>query len=171
VVTGHLSLAYAAGARWPRAEFAALVVAAILPDLADFVLPKGRGCRTPCEIYTHAFPAIFVLAVAMAAVAWFIWHRRDTALLSGALVLMHVVFDFPTGHKPLWSGGPAVGLDLYRFQAADFALESAMMTVAWVMLRRSPSAPRWAVHPVTLGVLVTIQAAVDIWQHRTFGGG
>jgi len=169
VVTGHVSLAYAARARWPRAELVALVVAAMLPDLADFVLPKGRECRTPCEMYTHAFPAVLVLTVAMAALAWGIWHRRVTALLAGAMVLLHVVFDFATGFKPFWFGGPSEGFNLYRFQAVDFAIESAMMTLAWVILRRSPSAPRWAVHPVTLGVLVTIQAAFDIWQYRMFG--
>ena len=149
----------------------ALVVAAILPDLADFVLPQGRQCRTQCEMYTHAFPAVLVLTVAMAALAWGIWHRRVTALLAGAMVLLHVVFDFATGFKPFWFGGPSEGFNLYRFQAVDFAIESAMMTLAWVILRRSPSAPRWAVHPVTLGVLVTIQAAFDIWQYRMFGGG
>lgn len=168
MITGHVSLAYAARARWPRAPLVALLVATVLPDLADFVL-RARICRVPCEEYTHAFPAVLLLAVAMAALAWVLWHSRVTALLTGAMVLMHDAADFVTGHKPFWLGGPPVGLDLYRLPAVDFALESAMMTLAWVMLRRSPGASRWAVHPVTLVALVTVQAVFDIWQYRTFG--
>ena len=171
MVTGHISLAYAARARWPRAELVALVVATMLPDLADLVLPQGNQCRTTCELYTHAFPAVLVLAVAMGTLAWGIWHRRITALLAGSMVVMHVAFDFVTGNKPFWLGGPATGLSLYRFQALDFALESGMMTIAWAMLRRSPSAPRWAVHPVTLGVMIAVQGGFDLWHYGKFGPG
>ena len=143
----------------------------MLPDLADFVLPQGNQCRTACGMYTHAFPAILVLAATMTALAWSIWHRRATALLAGTMVVMHVVFDFLTGYKPFWLGGAATGLDLYRFQAIDFMLESTMMTVGWVILRRSPSAPRLAVHPVTLGMLIALQAAFDSWHYMTYGAG
>ena len=168
MVTGHLSLAFAAHARWPRAQLVALLVAAILPDLADFVLPQGNQCRTACGMYTHAFPAVLVLAAAMTALAWGIWHRRATASLAGAMVLMHVAFDFVTGNKPFWLGGPATGLSLFRFPALDFALEATMMTIAWVILRRSPNAPRWAIHPVTLGVLIVTQAVFNLWNYGMF---
>ena len=170
MVTGHLSLAYAARARWPRAELVALMVAAILPDLADFVLPQGNQCRTTCGMYTHAFPAVLVLSAAMTALAWGIWHRRVTSFLAGAMVIMHVAFDVVTGFKPFWLGGPSTGFNLYRFHAIDFALESAMMTGAWVFLRRSPSPPRWAVHPAVLSFLIATQALFDIWLYGTYRG-
>ena len=168
-MTGHVSLAYAAKARWPRAAFIALVVATILPDLADFVLPQGNQCRTRCELYTHAVPAVLVLAALLSALCWEIWHRRITAVLAGALVVIHVAFDFFTGYKPFWLGGPPTGLALYRFQLADFVIEGTMMTVGWVILRRSPEAPRWAVHPVSLVVLLAIQGGFDLWQRGAFG--
>ena len=78
MVTGHIAFAFAARARWPRAELFALVVASLVPDLADFILPQGDQCRTSCELYTHAFPAVLVLAAAMAGIAWGVWHRRIT---------------------------------------------------------------------------------------------
>lgn len=165
MVTGHIAIAYAARARWPRAELFALVVASLVPDLADFVLPHGDRCRTSCELYTHAFPAVLLLAAAMAGIAWGIWHRRVTSSLAGALVIVHVACDMLTGYKKFWIGGPDVGLNLYGHEIADFALEATMMSVAWTMLRRSPQPPRWAAHPVTLVVLVLGQAVFNL-LHR-----
>jgi hypothetical protein len=168
VVTGHIAVAFAARARWRRAELFALVVASLVPDLADFVLPQGDHCRTSCELYTHAFPAVLVLAAAMAAMAWAIWHRRVTAGLAGALVLVHVLCDTVTGYKKFWIGGPDMGLSLYSRAGADFALEASMMTIAWALLRRTPEAPRWAVHPLTLVALLAGQAAFD-YQYQLPG--
>ncbi len=168
MVTGHLAVAYAARARWQRASLVALLVATALPDLADFVLPQGDRCRAACVMYTHAFPAVLVLAAAMAALSWGIWHRRITALLAGALVVVHVLCDFFTGFKPFWAGGQPTGLDLYRFAYADFGVECALMTAGWLLLRRSPNAPRWAVHPLTLVMLWVLQGIFDFWL-RTRG--
>jgi hypothetical protein len=164
VVTGHIAVAFAARARWPRAELFALVVASAVPDLADFALPQGDQCRTTCELYTHACPAVLVLAAAMAAMAWAIWHRRITTELAGALVVVHVLCDMLTGYKKFWVGGPDMGLALYDRQGADFALEAFLMTAAWVLLRRMPNAPRWGTHPLTLLLLILLQAAFDAFQ-------
>ena len=170
MVIGHVSIAYLTRARVPRAEMLALVVASLLPDFADFVLPQGNQCRTSCGLYTHAFPAFLVLAVAAAALAWGIWHRRATALLVAAMIVAHVACDLLTGHKPMWFGGPPVGLALYRFQPLDFAVESAMGIVGWVLLRRQSHAPRWAVAWVTLVALIASQGAFDVWHFKKFGG-
>ena len=164
MVAGHLSFAFLAKARWPRAALVALLVATILPDLADFVLPQGNQCRSSCELYTHAVPAVLVLAALMSALVWEIWHRRVTAVLAGALVVLHVACDFLTGFKPFWLGGPPTGLGLYRFPVADFGLEATMSAVGWLVLRRSAEAPRWAAHPVMLLTLLTVQAVFDLWQ-------
>ncbi len=165
MVTGHIAVAFATRSRWPRAELFALMVASLVPDLADFVLPQGDQCRTTCELYTHAFPAVLVLAAAMAAMTWWIWHRRITAGLAGTLVVVHVLCDVLTGYKKFWVGGPDMGLSLYSHEGADFALEVAMMTAAWALLRRTPQAPRWATSPVALVVLVLVQAAFDANHH------
>ena len=141
----------------------------MVPDLADFVLPQGNQCRTACGMYTHAFPAVLVLAAAMATLTWAIWHRRVTTWLAGVLVVLHVVFDFATGYKPFWLGGPPTGLSLYRFGTADFVIESIMMTAAWLVLRRSSAPPSWAVHPGTLALLVSAQAGFDLWNAGALG--
>jgi hypothetical protein len=161
VVVGHIAIAFAARARWPRAELFALVVASLVPDLADFVLPQGDHCRTTCELYTHAFPAVLVLAAAMAGMAWGIWHRRITTSLAGTLVVVHVLCDTLTGYKKFWVGGPDMGLALYEHEVADFALEATLMTVAWMLLRRTTGAPRWGTHPLTLLILLLLQATFD----------
>ncbi len=169
MVIGHISIAYLARSRVPRAELFALIVASMLPDLADFVLPQGNQCRTSCGLYTHAFPAFLVLAVAAAALAHAIWHRRATTLLVAAMIVAHVMLDLLTGFKPLWFGGPPTGLALYRYQLLDFGAESLLMTVAWVVLRRSADPPRWAVRYVTLAGLIAVQGAFDVVHHRMFG--
>lgn len=168
MVTGHLSTAYLTRAKYPRAELVALLVASILPDLADFVLPQGNQCRTSCGLYTHAVPAILVLAIAASALAWAIWHRRATALLVGALVCVHALFDLTTGFKPFWFGGPPVGLGLYRFEWLDFAVETAMVMTGWFVLRRSKDAPRLAITYPALFALIALQAAFDLYHHQRF---
>ena len=142
----------------------------MLPDFADFILPQGNQCRTACGMYTHAFPAVLVLAAAMSTLTWAIWHRRITTWLAGLLVVTHVAFDFATGYKPFWLGGPQTGLSLYRFGLADFVIESIMMTLGWFLLRRSPNAPWWAVHPVTLALLIAAQGTFDLWNTGALGG-
>jgi hypothetical protein len=158
-----------ARAKWPRSEIVALLVASILPDLADFVLPQGNECRMSCGLYTHAFPAIVVLALLASGLAWAIWHRRATALLVGALVCTHALFDLTTGFKPFWLGGPAIGLGLYRFQLLDFVVESTLVIAGWVMLRRSKEAPRLAITYTALFIMLTLQAAFDAYHYRRFG--
>lgn len=165
MVTGHLSTAYLARAKFPRSEIVALLVASILPDLADFVLPQGNQCRVQCGLYTHAFPAILVLAAAASGLAWAIWHRRETALLVAVLVILHVLFDLLTGFKPFWPGGPPVGLAWYRFHKLDFVVESAMVIAGWIVLRRTKGAPRLAITYPALLTLIALQAAFDAYPY------
>lgn len=166
MVAGHFAVAYFARARWQRAAMVPLLIATIIPDLADFALPSGDKCRTSCELYTHAMPAVFVLAAAAAFLTWEIYHRRVTSYLVGALVVVHVAMDLVTGSKPYWPGGPRLGLHLYTRPLADFALEALMVVLAWITLRRTKDAPRAAVHPVALVLLLALQAGMDVWFSR-----
>ena len=166
MVTGHLAIAYLARARWRRAALLPLLVASIIPDLADFTLPQGDQCHSSCELYTHAMPAVFVLALGALALAWAVYHRRATALLAGGLVLVHVCMDLITGVKPYWPGGPPIGLGLYSHRLGDFALEATLVVVAWIALRRTAGAPRAAVHPLALAGLLVLQAGFDLLNGR-----
>lgn len=169
MVTGHLATAYLARARWPRASIVALLVASLVPDLADFALPQGDQCRTSCELYTHAMPAVFVLAAAASFLAWEIFHRRTTAYLVAGLVVLHVVMDLITGFKVYWPGGPTLGFHLYAEPVVDFALEATLAVAGWAALRRSADVPRAAVHPAALILLLSIQAGMDYWFHHLNG--
>jgi hypothetical protein len=148
----------------------ALVVATMLPDLADFALPQGNRCRANCGLYTHAFPAFLVLAALAAAFAWFIWHRRAAAVLAAALVVSHIALDLLTGDKQFWVGGPVTGLVLYHKEGWDFVIEATMMTTAWFALRRTARAPRVAVYISTLLTLLALQGAFDVWLLRIARG-
>jgi hypothetical protein len=169
MVTGHFAIAYLARARWPRANALALLVASIIPDLADFALPQGDRCRTNCGLLTHAVPAVFVLAVAAAFLAWAIFHRRVTSWLVAAMVVVHVAMDLVTGTKPYWPGGPALGLSLYTRPLVDFALEVTLAVAAWAVLRRSAEPPPASVHPLALAALVAIQLGMDLWFRHLAG--
>lgn len=169
MVTGHLATAYAARAHWRRAALLPLLVASIIPDLADFALPQGDQCRTSCELYTHAMPAVFVLAAGAGVLSWEIYHRRSTANLVVGLVLLHVAMDLVTGFKPFWPGGPSLGLHLYTHPLADFVLEAILATTGWLLLRRTADAPRAAVHPAALALLLTIQGGMDLWFRHLNG--
>ena len=85
------------------------------------------------------------------------------------MVIAHVLLDLVTGHKAMWFGGPPVGLAMYRYQPLDFAAESVMAVAGWLILRRQPHAPRWAVRYVTLIALIAVQGAFDVWHYRKFG--
>ena len=166
MLIGHISVAYAARARWPRAELVMLLVATMLPDLADLALPQGDRCRTNCGLLTHAFPSFLVLAAVAAGFAWAIWHRKGAAELAAAMVLAHIALDMLTGFKPFWIGGQPTGFVLYHHPMLDFAIEGAMMVGAWWWLRRASEGRTWAVRPETLLFLIALQGAFDYWNSR-----
>jgi hypothetical protein len=163
MITGHIATAYLARSRWPRAAILPLLVACLIPDLADFALPQGDQCRTACGLYTHAVPAVLVLAAAAALLAWQIFHRRVTSYLVAGLVLLHVAMDLLTGHKPFWPGGRPLGLALYSHPLADWSIEAVIVTAAWMVLRRSDEPPRIAAHPAALAALLLLQGGMDLW--------
>lgn len=142
MIIGHVGVAYAASARWPRIPFVLLLAATMLPDLLRLALmPLGLGFQR-LNLYSHALPWSIGLAVGAGAVVWAVWRDRVSALVIGSVVLSHVVLDLISGRKPLWMGGPA-GLDLQRFQQLEFAIEGLLLFLGWRMLRRR--APQLAI--------------------------
>ena len=166
MIIGHIAVAYAVRARLPRTNLVGLLVATMLPDLADFALPQGNQCRTSCELYTHAFPAFVVLAAFAGVMAWFIWHRRAMVAAAATLVLVHILCDVLTGYKPFWLGGPQVGFDLYGHPVADFYLESLMLIGGFTLLRMSATPPRLAVRFAVPVLLIIAQCGGDYYFMR-----
>ena len=154
--------------RSPRSSLLWLLPASVAPDLLD-VLMAAAGICNPSGLYSHTLPAVALLATVIGGSAYLI-ARGDNADLSAVataiacalVVLLHPALDFLTGQKLLWPGGALVGLRLYDWPLTDFLLESAVVIVGWLVLRRSPSVPRWAATPAAVCALVALQGAANL---------
>lgn len=161
MIAGHLGVAMAARARWPRLPLFAIAVAAFVPDIVDFVTAALRICGEK-GLYSHSLPAIVIEVVVAGGVAA-VWRRSPAAgAMVAAMIVLHLVADFITGEKLLWSGGPIVGLNLYDYPIADFVLETVVTYAGWRILRASPARDALAAAPVALVLLLAGQAALDV---------
>lgn len=86
------------------------------------------------------------------------------ASLVAALVVSHALGDYVTGLKPTWSGGPMIGLRLYRYPAIDFVFEALVIITGWMIYRASfPKVRRSSRYLFSmLGVLLALQLLADI---------
>ena len=161
---GHVGIALGAHGLRRTVPLWLLILASQLPDWADALFCVGGVRSTVPGMLTHSIPAVAVLA-AVIAFAWYASSRdAASASLVFAVVATHAVGDYFTGIKPSWPGGPLVGLHLYQRPAIDFALESAVIFLGWLIYRKSfPSEKRSSrgVYLVLL-VLIVIQLAADI---------
>jgi hypothetical protein len=135
VYAGHLGFALAGKGIRKDAPLWLLVVATQGCDWVQVV----TCMRDPATsaLWSHSIPAVAVLAVAFALVAQRLTRNRAVALLSGGVAVSHIAADYVTGLKPTWPGGPIIGLDLYAFPLTDLLLESVVITVGWLVYRRS----------------------------------
>ena len=161
MIAGHFGVAMATRARWSRTPLLVLVIAAIFPDIIDFITAALHICG-PNGLYSHSLPSIAIQAMVLGgAVA--LWRRSPAAgAIVAAMVVLHLGADYITGLKVLWAGGPVVGLNLYSHPAADFILEAIVTFGGWRMLRASPARDRWSSAPILLAMLLAAQAALDI---------
>ena len=161
MIAGHFGVAMAARARWSRHPLLILVIAAIFPDIIDFVTAALHICG-PNGLYSHSLPAIAIQS-AVLGTGVMLWRRSPAA--GGMVVVMivlHLAADYITGLKVLWAGGPVVGLNLYSHPAWDFILEAVVTFGGWRLLRMSPARDRWSSAPMVLAMLLAAQAALDI---------
>lgn len=115
-------------------------------------------------MFSHSFGAIALLTL-IATVAYLVVTRDLVgAAFVGALVVSHVLGDYVTGLKPTWSGGPLIGLQLYRHPAWDFVVEGVVILTGWLIYRASLSRERRSAHETwaLLGVLLALQALADV---------
>ena len=161
---GHVGVALGAHGLRRRAPLWFLVIASQLPDWTDAAFCLS-GIRPQLQgILSHSLPAVTVLAIAAAVGYAAVTRDRGGMFLVGAVVLAHVAGDYLTGIKPTWTGGPMIGLMLYRRPALDFLIEAAVIFVGWLLYRRSLAPERRSAEPVytLLAVLVVIQAGADV---------
>ncbi|MDQ6717099.1 MAG: metal-dependent hydrolase [Gemmatimonadota bacterium] len=158
---GHLGAALGGKRLAPSVALATLVFATYLPDWVDASLCL-TGRYHDAQMYSHSIPAMIVLAI-FAGATQLRNAKRSAALVVAAVVISHVLLDYLTGIKPTWPGGPLIGLGMYRFPIADFALEAAVIVAGWLMYRGTVQAERggWNSPTVMLGTLLLMQAGVD----------
>ena len=160
MITGHLGVAAAARGGWKRASLVWLIAGSVAPDALDVGYAIVGVCNRDGS-YSHSVPIAALLALLLGAAAFTATKSRATAVLTAAMVLLHLPPDFITGYKVYWPDGPKVGLYLYQRPLADFVVEVVVLTAGWWLLRRSGAGPRWAASRVTLAGLLLLQAGVD----------
>jgi hypothetical protein len=165
MIIGHLGLAYAARARWPRASLGWLLVATMAPDLLRIVLDVFGADPWTGNQYSHLLPWSLLLAAAVALLALAVRRDVTSAVVIGALVLSHVALDMVSGNKPLWVGGP-VGLNLQRYQQLEFVIEAAFLVTGWYLLRRRE--PRTLI--TRRGVLAMLLLVEGVYLTRSLIG-
>ena len=161
---GHIGIALGAHGIRRGAPLWFLIIASQLPDWADAgfclvgVRPAVQG------ILSHSLPAALILALFAAIVYAIINRDAGGMLLVAAVVLSHVATDYLTGLKPTWTGGPMIGLMLYKKPLIDFVLESGVIFAGWMLYRRSLAPERRSAEPVytLLAAMLLIQAGADI---------
>ena len=158
---GHSGAALGGKRLAPTVALATLVFATFLPDWVDAGLCVS-GRYHDAQMYSHSIPAMIVLAV-LAGATQLKRAGLSAALVVAAVVISHVLLDYLTGIKPTWPGGPSIGLGIYRYPVADFAIESAVIFGGWLMYRGTVQAERnrWNPSTVMLASLILMQACVD----------
>lgn len=132
---GHLGIAL--GARGLRRD-APLWLLVAATQACDWV--QAVGCivaPSASAMWSHSIPAVAVIAAIMGVAAFGLTRSRGAAVAIAATAVSHVLADYITGNKPTWPGGPMIGLSLYDRPAADLAVETLVVTVGWLLYRRS----------------------------------
>ena len=162
--TGHVALAL--GTRGVRRDLP-LFVLVFASQGYDWVELGARLflSRRAAEVYSHAFPFTLVAASCVALAVW-LWKRSVSAALTVmALYLSHGLADYVTGLKPLWWGGPPVGLQLIERPVADFIVQATVCVVGFAVYVRSLAVRRTSLVRFAVGtpliLLLSLQAVSD----------
>jgi hypothetical protein len=168
---GHVGVALGAHGIRKAIPLWLLIIASQLPDWTDAAFCLANVRPSPPGLLSHSIPAVAVLAL-LAALSYAIL-LRDTAgmLLVAVVVLSHAGGDYLTGLKPTWSGGPMIGLMLYRRPIIDFIIEGGVIVFGWLLYRRSLSPERRNGEPVftLLATLLVIQGGADVFLSLVSG--
>ena len=161
--TGHVAIALAVRGLRRDLPLWLVVLAAQAPDWVE-VICGALGARANAELWSHAFPFV-VLGAAVAAVLVRLWTRSTgAALVTFAVYLSHPLADLVTGYKPLWLGGPPVGLRFIDRPVPDFVVQGSLCVLGWLLYRRSlpPNVRRRVIATAPLVTLLAVQAVSDL---------
>jgi hypothetical protein len=161
--TGHVAVALATRGVRRDLPLWLLVLATQACDWVELIVrPFTR--RVDTEVYSHAYPFVVAAALAGAAAVWS-WRRSVSAAATVMLVyLSHPLLDYVTGDKPLWLGGPSVGLGIIQRPAVDFVVQGLVCLLGCAIYWRSlPETRRRHVSAVApLLLLLALQGISDL---------
>ena len=139
--TGHVAIALAARGVRRDVPLWMLVLASQGCDWVELVVHQITPRSMP-DVYSHAFPFVLMPAILIAAAVW-AWKRSLAAATATlAVYLSHPIADLATGVKPLWLGGPQIGLGLIHEPLADLAVQSVLCAACALIYSRSLSRSR-----------------------------
>ena len=161
--TGHVAIAL--GVRGVRRDLPlwVLVAASQGCDWMEMLF-DATGVRRQASLWSHAVPFVLVTAGAAAIVAG-LWKRSvGAALVVLGVYLSHPVADLVTGLKPLWVGGPPVGLHFIERPVPDVIAQSILCVIGWALYSRSfhPGRAHRLVTLAPLVVLLWLQGVSDL---------
>ena len=169
--TGHVAIALAARGVRRDVPLWALVLATQACDWVSLIAYPFTWRTGTEELYSHAYPFVIAAAVVVAAAVW-LWKRSVGAAATVMMVyLSHPLLDYVTGNKPLWLGGPNMGLGVIQRPAADFVVQGLVCLLGCAIYWRSlPAARRRHVSAVApLLLLLALQGMSDLrleWNKR-----
>lgn len=162
MIIGHLGVAFAARAKWPRLSIYWLLFATLAPDLLRPALAATGMSTAYTTRYSHLLPWSALLALVLGLVALALFRSSPAAVVTAAVVLSHILLDAVSGAKALWDGGPA-GLNAQRYQQLELVIEAALCWWGWRMLRRS-STRTWLGRRTTLAALLAFETLFQAWS-------
>jgi hypothetical protein len=176
--TGQVAIALAARGVRRDVPLWILVLASQGCDWVEMVVHRMTPRSMP-DVYSHAVPFVLIPAIVFAAVVW-AWKRSlGAAIAMLAVYLSHPIADLVTGIKPLWLGGPNIGLGLIHNPLADLAAQAVLCAACAMVYSRSlsQSRHRLVAAGAPLAFLLSLQSAGDgarlgfrlRRQHRTAG--
>ena len=160
---GHVGAALAGKRARRSVGLVVLLIATYVPDWVDTGLCLA-GSFTPAEMLSHSIPAVLVFG--LVAFILYGWRSGDWtgAGVLAAVILSHMFFDWITGDKPTWPGGPMIGLQLYEHPVADFIVEGTVIAIGGVLYAGTlpPRRRPWIDISMMLGALLAMQLVIDV---------
>ena len=176
MLVGHYAVGFAGKRTAPRVPLAALMAAAMFPDLLTFVLqlvgiehagltpgfPRYFGLNAYDDAISHSL-VMDVLWAGLFAAAYHGWRRDVRGAITLAIaVLSHWVLDVVT-HRPDMPLAPGidnkVGLGLWNSIAGTFAVEGGLWVLAIIAyMRATQSTARAGVYSLWL-----LTGALTLW--------
>jgi membrane-bound metal-dependent hydrolase YbcI (DUF457 family) len=160
---GHVGAALVAKRVRTSIGLFALLVATYAPDWVDTALCL-TGDYDPDRMISHTIPAVVLLALVGFALYGLKTRDWTGALVLAGVILSHMLLDWITGYKPLWAGGPMIGLSLYDRPLVDFFAEGVVIVTGAVLYGQTlpPRRRPWIDVSVMVAALLALQLGIDI---------